>query len=147
MKPEPVYRFIASKLAAIANCERSKNVEWGERHTSDVDKLIRNSAPSGSGIDNGTNFDWEHSTPEKLVFTCGFHHMNEAGMYDGWTDHTITVKPSLQWGIDIAIGGRNRNDIKEYLHETISMWLNSEVSWDEDAKDYVVKPEWQTSNP
>jgi hypothetical protein len=45
--------------------------------------------------------------------------MNEGGMYDAWTEHTIRVRPSLSSGFTLTISGRDRNEIKEYLHELI----------------------------
>lgn len=73
--------------------------------------------PSGSGIDSGMKFDWEKSTKDKLVFTFGFHHMDEHGGYDGWTDHVLTIRPVLAEGYMLTISGRDRNYIKEYLYE------------------------------
>lgn len=42
---------------------------------------------------------------------------NENGMYDGWTQHSIIVRPSFVHGLDITITGKDRNQIKEYLHD------------------------------
>ena len=57
------------------------------------------------------------STPDKLVFYTSFHHMNDNGFYDGWTEHTVTVRPSLQFGFNMKISGQNRNEIKYHLHD------------------------------
>src|SRR5207244_3851388 len=124
----PLYRHLASLVQARINCQRGNNLEWHDKHTEEI-KAIVNNGPCGSGIDNGTHIDLDASTGEKLVFYTGYHHMNEGGMYDGWTEHTITVKPSLQFGIVLSISGRDRNEIKEYLHEVYNSWLtdNAEV--------------------
>lgn len=95
--------------------------------------------PSGSGIDSGTKLDYGRSTPDKLVFTMSFHHMNDSGMYDGWTDHSITVKPSLVYGIEIGISGRNRNDIKDYLGDTYHAALTYVVDDAQEALASVVR--------
>jgi hypothetical protein len=87
--------------------------------------------PSGSGIDCGTKFDWG-SKPNKLVFTFSYHHMDEAGLYSGWMEHTLIVKPSLQSGFDMRITGPNRNQIKEYLFDIYEYALKQQV--------------WQTSD-
>jgi hypothetical protein len=58
------------------------------------------------------------------VFTCSYHHMNSDGYYDGWTEHEIIAKPSLVHGIDLEVKGRNRNEIKDYLHDTFYTCLN-----------------------
>jgi hypothetical protein len=60
--------------------------------------------------------------------------MNDAGYYDGWTDHIVIVSPSFD-GIDIKISGRNRNDIKDYLHDVFHAALTEEVDDDEIAKE------------
>ena len=51
----------------------------------------------------------------------------ETGMYDGWTEHTVTVRPSLQFGFRLSISGRNRNGIKDYIAEVFGEILNTEV--------------------
>jgi hypothetical protein len=101
-------------------------VEWLDKHTDTIKRIVQN-GPSGSGIDNGTQIALDNSTGNKLVFTTAFHHMDEGGMYDGWTYHVITIRPSLQFGFDMKITGSNRNDIKEYLSEVYSNWLDKQV--------------------
>jgi hypothetical protein len=82
-----------------------------------VNGMRNTQMPSGSGFDSGTQFDYDKSTPEKLVFHTTFHHMNENGMYDGWTEHTVTVTPSFVLGYHVKITGRNKNNIIEYINE------------------------------
>ena len=76
--------------------------------------------PSGSGIDNGIKFLWDESTPEKIMFFFEFHHLNENGYYDGWTGHNIIITPSLQHDFNLKITGKNKNGIKDYLHDLFS---------------------------
>jgi len=52
--------------------------------------------------------------------------MDGMGGYDGWTEHKITVRPSLQFGFNMKISGRDRNGAKEYLYQVYEEWLNSE---------------------
>lgn len=105
-----------------------------DKHTSRIEELVSDHMPSGSGFDSGTKLDLDSSHAEKLVFTTSFHHMNDAGMYCGWTDHTITVTPSLLNRYHLRISGRNRNDIKEYMHEVFSSALDFDLQpgmdWD-----------------
>lgn len=122
-----VAREIALLLSARQNCINSGNTAWLGNHTSRLTSLVRNHMPSGSGIDSGTTLDIDASTPDKLVFHTSFHHMDEHGSYDGWTEHAITVRPSLAFGLTLTIGGRNRNDIKEYLSETFTDALRAEI--------------------
>lgn len=124
-----LYQRIARTLQAIENCRQSGNSVWLDKHCDTLDQLEA-MLPSGSGIDNGTHLDRDRSTPNKIVLTFGFHHMDENGYYDGWTDHTLTVRPSLAFGIDLKITGPNRNEIKDYLHETYHHALDTTLDKD-----------------
>ena len=119
-----VYQRLAHLLNARENCRKSGNSEWRKIHGQRIDDIIQN-APSGSGIDSGTQLG-DESTDEKLVFVTAYHHMNEGGMYDGWTEHVIRVKPCLVFGFQMKIGGRDRNNIKDYLYEVFDQWLREE---------------------
>ena len=66
------------------------------------------------------------ASASRIVLECSFHHMNEAGYYDSWTEHRITVRPTFD-SLDIHISGRNRNDIKEYLHEVYALALAENI--------------------
>ncbi len=114
-----VYQAIASAFTAYQNCIKSGNAELQAKHMERIELLVREWLPSGSGWDTGTKFDG--GTSDKLIFTGSFHHMNESGMYDGWTDHTVTVTPAFD-GINIKISGRDRNQIKDYLAD---LFLNA----------------------
>lgn len=109
-----VYREIADSFTAYQNCVKDSKREWKLTHKLRVEQLVSEHMPSGAGFDDGTKFDFDKSTPEKLVFYTSFHHMNDYGSYDGWTDHVVTVTPSFI-GVNIRISGRNRKDIKEYI--------------------------------
>lgn len=121
------YQSLAAQLDIIARANGATVIkqEWIDGAESRIELLMGN-APHGSGIDSGIQLD-DSSTAQKLVFTFGFHHMNDNGMYDGWTYHTAIVTPDLQFGYRLKITGRDRNQIKEYLHEIISFWLDSEL--------------------
>jgi hypothetical protein len=125
-----VYQQIASCLQAIENCRKSGNTAWEERHGETIKALVDRFMPSGSGFDNGTELD-ESSKPNRLVFTTAFHHMNDGGMYDGWTEHSVIVTPDLASGFDLRITGRDRNEIKDYIGEVFHSGLSATV---DDAK-------------
>ena len=115
--------LLSQALSARANCDKagafSMRDDWDKR----IDTMAK-LLPSGSGIDNGTTIDVQASSDTKLVLGCSYHHMNDAGMYDGWTEHTITIRPTFT-GLDITVSGRNRNDIKEYLACTYEQALTA----------------------
>lgn len=121
------YSVIAGLLQAKINCEATNNIEWRNRHGWRIEELVKEHCPSGSGFDNGTTLD-ESSTPEKLVFTTAFHHMNETGYYDGWSNHKVIVSASLVHGFNINITGANRNDIKDFIGDTFSILGSVEIA-------------------
>lgn len=134
---KPVYQHISTLLNAMANCAArsdSNSVNWGNRHESTIEALVKEAMPSGSGIDCGTKLLLDESTSERLVFAFSFHHMNEGGYYDGWTEHKAIVTPSLQFTYNLKITGRDRNGIKEYLHETFAFALDRCAEMDADGK-------------
>jgi hypothetical protein len=127
----PLYQHIATRVQAIATCAQTGNAEWLIKHRASIDWLVENYMPSGSGIDTGTKWDENVQRSDRLQFYFSYHHMNDGGMYDGWTDHVLTVKPSLVHGITINISGRDRNDVKEYLYQVFECALTQIV---DDAK-------------
>jgi len=123
----PLYQALSQLITAIRNCEESDNQEWLTRHTERLTTLVNDHMPSGSGFDAGTRLDTVKSTPEKLVFRVSYHHMHESGMYDGWTEHNVTVRPSLGFGFNLMISGRDRNETKDYMYEVFRAALETEV--------------------
>lgn len=110
----PFYSALSSALVAFNNCvSRGSNAmaaQWSEY----MARITKQHAPSGSGFDCGTTFCYSDSTADKLVFSTSFHHMDEHGAYDGWTEHSVIVTPSFS-GIHVRVTGRDRNEIKDYI--------------------------------
>jgi hypothetical protein len=105
-----LYQEINNLLNAIANCEVSSNDTCYQRHNDRLD-MLETMLPSGSGFDSGTKIDRDKSKPDKkIVLTTSYHHMNDVGMYDGWSDHEIVITPAFH-GVDIKITGRDRNNL------------------------------------
>jgi hypothetical protein len=102
-----------------------------ERHANmlaDCDDKIQallDHAPHGGGFDSGIQFLEDDSSPNKLVFRCDFHHMDEHGYYNGWSEHKAIVTPDLAFGYNLKITGRNRDQIKEFISETLGYWLDT----------------------
>jgi hypothetical protein len=126
---------ISNAIVARRNCQESGNTEWFANWSDRLAQLA-DMLPHGSGIDSGTKIDLDASHEGKIVLYTSFHHMNDGGYYDGWTEHTITVTPSFS-GINLRIYGRNRNDIKSYLYDIFSSDLQTEVVWDTEKEGYV----------
>jgi hypothetical protein len=122
-----LFQALASKVQALRFCQRTGDA-WADKHREMIEKLVMDYMPRGSGFDSGTTIDVDASTGEKLVFETAFHHLDGNGCYDGWTDHTVTVKPSLIYGFTLLISGRDRNEVKAYISEAFDASLSTEIS-------------------
>lgn len=129
MNTKPLYQHFATALNALSNCIATGNTEWQSRHESSLEEMADSFMPSGSGIDCGTKMDVDESlrNPTRLVFTFSYHHINDSGMYDGWTEHKLIVSPDLQSGFNMKITGRDRNSVKEYLYDVFHSALTQAV--------------------
>lgn len=133
---------ISQTIEARLNC-LERNISYYANHEDTLNQL-NDLLPSGSGIDNGTKLDLDDSKPDRLVFTFGYHHMNDGGMYDGWTDHTLIVTPSLAHGFNMRITGRDRNCTKEYLYDVYGEALREVIDYDKESQKYF-SPELRES--
>jgi len=106
------------------NCQWHKTVNdnFIDECEDNIEKL-QNFLPSGSGIDSGCKIDIENSGNKKVIITFSFHHLNENGYYDGWTDHKLTAIPTFN-GIELKISGKDKNQVKDYLYELFDYILN-----------------------
>ena len=112
-----LYQQLSTLVVAIKNCEETGNQEWEQRHMERAVKIVEDHLPHGSGFDAGTYLDFERSNEDRLIFTTSYHHMDEGGHYDGWSEHEVWVRPHLAFGFTLRITGRDRNDIKDYIGE------------------------------
>ncbi len=113
------YSEIARKVNAFDNCVKLKN-GYENNHFCAINEMVADYLPRGSGFDMGTKFLMDESNQNKLVFEANFHHMDENGYYNGWTEHKVIITPDLMFGFNIKVAGKNRNDIKEYIHSCFS---------------------------
>ena len=120
-----IYQKIDQVLQAIENCKHSNNQEWLNKHFDSISIIEKQLLPYGSGFDSGTTIKTLPYAGKAISFETSFHHMDENGYYDGWTEHTITITPSFQ-GFDIKVSGKNKNDIKNYILDTFNNVLDSE---------------------
>lgn len=116
--------YIAQQLARCAHF-KDRDVQREQDIWDGLESYVHKNCLSGSGFDDGTRLS-ATSTSKRLVFTTAFHHMDENGGYDGWTEHRVIVTPTFQ-GFDIRVTGRDRNGIKDYIGETFHHWLSSDA--------------------
>lgn len=122
-----VYQKLAGKFNAYLNCIKNKNEQWEEKHYNSIISII-NSLPHGSGIDGKTVFNFDESNLNKLVIDSSYHLMDDVGMYDGWIDFQVIIKPN--WlGIDLKIKGKfgERQDLKSIIGDIFYNALIEEI--------------------
>lgn len=127
-------RNTLGKFGAIATPEQRAMYD----HVDDeINRLCREHLPSGSGFDNGSDLVKEacfkpgqpSPFPSMLVFKTAFHHMDDNGSYIGWTEHMLYVRPGFS-STDITVSGKNKRDIKSYIHDVFHAVLNMEVEYE-----------------
>jgi hypothetical protein len=116
-----LYQLIAETVAWEPTKDFEDNRETLLHH------IEKNLLPSGSGIDTGTKISRLRFKQGAVRLSLEFHHMNENGYYDGWTEHTVLVSPDLRYGFTLHVGGKDRNQIKDYLGDTYDACLREEV--------------------
>jgi hypothetical protein len=121
---KPLVQLIAAHLDAMARCAAG----WRDYHESAIEWLCREHLPSGSGFDSGSTLAFADSRPDRLCFETSFHHMNDSGHYDGWTQHRVIASPSFVLGFELKVTGRDRRQIKDYIAETFSQALSTAVA-------------------
>ena len=109
-----LYQELSSLIQARLNCIESHNTDWEVRHSNKIQELCESFLPHGSGFDSGTAIDLDNSKPNRIILNTSFHHMDEMGGYDGWTDHQVIITPSLIWGFNLRITGRDRDGWNRY---------------------------------
>lgn len=137
---QTLIQVIASRVDARLNCEKAGNSPGERLNFDDLEKLEK-LLPDGSGIDCGTKIDLGRSTDNKVVFTFSYHHMNDRGYYNGWTEHTLTIRPHLLLGLDLTLTGPDKNQIKNYLYDTYQYTLTRPCEWNDEKKRYYLQHE------
>jgi hypothetical protein len=117
---------LAKTILARKHCLETGNREWLGNWDNCIQDIME-TAPSGSGFDSGTELAIDESGRDRLTFYTAFHHMDEYGGYDGWTDHRVVVKADLVSDCAVRVSGRDRNEIKDYIAETFHYWLSEDI--------------------
>jgi len=116
-----VYQELASAINARKTCKDRGNTEWLEKWDQRVNEIIGN-LPHGSGLDGTWSLDEQKTSDNRLVLNMEYHAMDENGFYDGYIPFSVTVNPSLMFGITLTITGRfgKYQDIKDYLYDILN---------------------------
>ena len=122
--------FLATNVDRYHHWINSNPIDPRVDESEDILKILcKNFLPHGSGVNIGCDVDLEHSRPNRIIITFAFHHMDEHGYYDGWTEHKCIIKPDLRFGIDIRITGRDRNHVKDYLYELFNHAITQTINY------------------
>ena len=89
--------------------------EYRDKHFEVIEQANKD-LPHGSGIDGVIAICTADCSENKIIIIFGFHHMNEDGYYDGWTEHKLIITPKFG-GFKLHITGKNRNQVKDYLYD------------------------------
>ena len=127
-----LFEDLAMAVSSHIRTTLDGNQKAADNWATKAHNATRCNLPQGAGFDNGTEIDLERSTDKKLVFHTAFHHMNDAGYYTCWTEHTVTVTPAFLGGFDLKVSGRNTRDIKDYIADTFHHLLGAEGAWEGD---------------
>jgi len=130
MKTYTVAELLSTASVAKANAETHNNGTWAETWAEIIRQIEKEILPAGGGFDAGTSL--VSATGSKLILSTSFHHMNDGGYYDGWTEHTVTVKARFG-GFDLSISGRNRRAIKYYIGDCFHACLSTRVDYSVDS--------------
>lgn len=123
-----LYQKIARHIEHGLALENAKDFKpLGEEIFDKTKTDIKKVLPSGSGFDSGITVNYDESAINKIVLNADFHHMDTAGYYCGWSEHRIIVTPSLSWGFNLRVTGKNKRGIKEYIYDTATTFLNEEI--------------------
>ncbi len=129
---EKVYKELSSSIATRLRCITRRNFDPANsetyviNHTKKIEKIIREYLPHGCGINDGYDFDYDHSTGEKLVINSSYHCIDNNGFYVMKIPFTIIVTPSLLFDFKLKISGTfgKKKNTKEYLYNLFSESFN-----------------------
>ncbi len=125
---EKLARIMATAYDALTRCRSDSANEsqaaWESRWESVLNRAAE-MLPRGGGFDVYPTLDTDSEYKGRLVFRGSYHKMNDAGMYDGWADYAITVRPCLVHGFTVSVRGGGR-DLGDYIAESFHAALSAE---------------------
>lgn len=102
-KRKYLYQLLATKIAAYRMAVDSDNTVNQSRYEDEINDIVKEHLPSGSGIDSGCEVILEQSSADVIHIEVPYHHMDESGMYWGWVHYLVIARASLMYGIDVEV--------------------------------------------
>ena len=130
MDKDKIYKRLAKIANSRLRCLNSiKFPQEIENYENEINNIMKNSLPHGSGIDNGCSFNYDKSHNNRLVINSAYHCMNENGYYDGWVDFIVVLTPDLELDYTLNIRGNfgKYNHVKDYLYQIFHNSFDQEV--------------------
>ena len=123
MKSKTLVGHIACAVNSMARCNSNGNA-YADKWESLLAHIEKDILPRGSGFDCGCRIERSPRNPAYVQIAFSFHHMDESGRYDGWTEHTATFKPDFETGFSLHLSGKDHNSAKEYFSDILSELLS-----------------------
>ena len=118
-----MYRSTVELIATAANAQRNCATGYLDYWRQVIEWVEKQLLPTGSGFDCGTRIEEDSCDLKKVVLSTSFHHMNDHGLYNGWSGHKVIVTPTFN-DFDLKVTGRNLNNIKEDIGEIFANCLS-----------------------
>lgn len=140
MTTKPLYQLIAARIQTAQGATKyAIDESIIQRNVDELERLCREFLPSGSGFDSGTEIELDDCRAAKrIVFKTSFHHINDVGMYDGWTNHLVIIEPDFD-GFILRVTGRDRNAIKDYIADTFHHALTREIASEWNGSEFAFR--------
>lgn len=137
-EPDPVavWKYLGAVVQRYKRCEKSGNKGWRKVWLKQINAIVGNHLPSGSGFDKGCGVNITASESDKLVIEMDYHPMDEWGGYISWVHIRATIVLNFETDYDISLEMlENQNDPREfdaeatleYTAETLSVCLDQMV--------------------
>ena len=120
------------ELASLLKWRKTVNEEYQKQLEDKLD-ILTNYLPSGSGFDDGSVVDVNKSNNNKIIIHSAYHHLDNNGFYDGWSNFSIIIKPDLMFGFTLTLIGNTTIrkyfdcDFRNYVIDIFSDTLHKKI--------------------
>jgi len=121
-----IYQELSRKMKLV------NHPKYGNKTIEEIETIMEEYLPNGSGFNVGCELDFERSSSNKLIIKAPYQCMDENGFYDIWIYPEIIVTPSLSLEFDLKINwkgykGKYKSLLNESFCEEFCYALNKEI--------------------